>query len=91
MAVVLRLQRIGKPHQAHYRLVAIEKREGPNGRALEVLGSYDPRGEKTKDKVKLKDARIEYWMKNGAKPSATAESLIKSSRKAQKAAVAAKA
>jgi small subunit ribosomal protein S16 len=91
MAVVLRLQRIGKPHQAHYRLVAIEKSRGPHGRALEVLGSYDPRGEKTKEKVKLKDDRVEYWMKNGAKASPTAESLIKQARKAAKGAATAKA
>jgi small subunit ribosomal protein S16 len=91
MAVVLRLQRIGKPNHAHYRLVAIEKREGPHGRALEVLGSYDPRGEKSKDKVKFKEERIEYWMKNGAKPSPTAESLIKAARKAAKGAAPAKA
>ena len=81
MAVVLRLQRIGKPHQAHYRLVAIEKARGPRGRALEVLGSYNPRGEKGKDKVNVELARVDYWIKVGAKPSPTAESLIKTAKK----------
>src|SRR5579859_886243 len=56
MAVVIRLQRIGKPKQAHFRVVAIEKRHGPHGKPLEVLGSYNPRIEKAKDKLKIDSA-----------------------------------
>lgn len=82
MAVVLRLQRIGKPHQAHFRIVAIDKRKGPQGPALEVLGSYNPKGEKAKEKVKLDPERVEHWLKAGAKPSPTVESLLKTAKKA---------
>jgi small subunit ribosomal protein S16 len=79
MSVAIRLQRIGKPHQAYYRLVAIDKRQGPRGKPLEVLGSYDPRQEKAKDKVRFHKERISYWIKNGAKLSETAASLLKAS------------
>ena len=71
MAVVIRLQRIGKPKQAYYRVVAIDKTRGATGKPLEILGSYNPRGEKVSDKVKLNADRVSHWVKNGAKPSQT--------------------
>lgn len=83
MAVVIRLQRTGKSKQAHYRVVAIEKTRGPQGRPLEILGSYNPRGVKSKDKVQLKKDRFDYWVKVGAKPSGTALSLAKLAGKAE--------
>ena len=71
MAVSLRLQRIGKPHQAYYRLVAIHRTRALT-EALEVLGSYNPRG-KTKDKV----VQATGWtlIKNGAQATETVSSL----------------
>lgn len=82
MAVVIRLQRIGKPKQAYYRVVAIEKRLGPHGKPLEVLGSYNPRAEKVKEKVRLNSDRVTYWIGQGAKPSETVQSLVRGTQKA---------
>lgn len=76
MAVVIRLQRIGKPRQAYFRVVAIDRARGPHGKPLEILGSYDPRGEKPKDKARLDHERIRYWVGHGAKPSETVQALI---------------
>ncbi|MBU2530658.1 MAG: 30S ribosomal protein S16 [Elusimicrobia bacterium] len=81
MAVVIRLQRRGKRIQPHYRMVAIEKNRGPQGRPLEILGHYDPKAEKDKDKVQIEMDKIEYWLKNGAKTSPTVSSLIKKAKK----------
>jgi len=83
MAVVIRLQRTGKPKHAHYRVVAIEKKRAIGGAPLEVIGNYDPKQEKTKEKVHLKAERYEHWLKNGAKPSETVASLVKMLRKAE--------
>ena len=82
MAVVIRLQRTGKPKQAHFRLVAIERARGSTGRPLEVLGSYNPRGETPAKKLQLRQDRYETWIKNGALPSETVSSLVRSARKA---------
>jgi len=82
MAVVLRLQRIGKRVQPHYRIVAIEKTSGPHGEPLEVLGHYDPKADKDKAKVTIDAEKVERWVKNGAKPSETVGSLIKRANKA---------
>jgi len=77
MAVVIRLQRVGKPKQAHYRVVAIEKARGPHGEPLEILGSYNPRGDKAKDKMQVDQGRVEHWIKHGAKPSETVGHLLR--------------
>ncbi len=82
MAVVIRLQRTGKPHQPYYRVVAIDKARAASGRPVEVLGTYNPRAETAVKKVVLNSERYEHWIKVGAKPSATVFSLIKSAKKA---------
>lgn len=81
MAVVIRLQRVGKPKQPYYRVVAIEKSRGATGEPAEVLGSYDPRGETANKKLSLKKERYEVWVKNGAKPSETVATLVKRASK----------
>jgi small subunit ribosomal protein S16 len=82
MAVVIRLQRTGKPKQAYYRVVAIEKARGAAGKPIEVIGSYNPRGETVAKKIQLKKDRFEHWVKNGALPSDTVAQLVKAASKA---------
>lgn len=82
MAVVIRLQRTGKPHQPYYRVVAIDKARAASGRPVEVLGTYNPREEAAGKKVVLNGERYEHWIKVGAKPSPSVASLVKSSKKA---------
>jgi small subunit ribosomal protein S16 len=79
MAVVIRLQRTGKPKQAYFRIVAIEKSRGASGKPLEVLGSYDPRVESPSKKIQLRKERFEHWLKNGALASETMVHLVKAS------------
>lgn len=90
MAVVLRLQRIGKRTQPHYRIVAIDKKSGPSGQPLEIVGHYNPKAAKDKEKVTINSEKLDRWVKNGAKPSETVGSLIVRARKAEKAAAAPK-
>jgi small subunit ribosomal protein S16 len=85
MAVVIRLQRTGKPHQPYYRVVAIEKARAASGKPVEILGSYNPRAESAGKKVVLKKDRYDHWIKVGALPSDTVSALVKSAAKAAKA------
>jgi ribosomal protein S16 len=39
------------------------------------LGYYDPK--KGRDRLALDRERVEYWLKNGARPSPTVKSMIK--------------
>ncbi|MFA6635764.1 MAG: 30S ribosomal protein S16 [Candidatus Omnitrophota bacterium] len=75
MSVVLRLKRMGTKKKPFYRIVAMTKTEKRDGRAIEELGHYDPK--KGKDSVELDRVRVDYWLKNGASPSATVKSIIK--------------
>jgi small subunit ribosomal protein S16 len=90
MAVVIRLQRIGKPHQPYYRIVTIEKTRGATGKPIEVVGTYNPREATAGKKIVLKTERYEHWLKVGALPSETVATLVKSAAKAAKAAAASK-
>jgi len=56
---MIRLSRTGARKQPHYRVVVIEKERARNGRPVEVVGSYDPRG-KAADSLELKRERIDY-------------------------------
>jgi len=81
MAVVIRLQRAGKPKQAHYRVVAVNKTTAPTGEPIEVVGHYHPAFAKEKERYTLNLPRVEHWLKTGAKPSATVASLIRCAKK----------
>lgn len=72
--VKIRFQREGKPGQAHYRLVAIDRRAKRDGRPVETLGYYNPRLEK--DKLTVNEARVKHWYGKGALPSETVKNLL---------------
>lgn len=84
MAVVIRLQRVGKPHQPYYRVVAIEKARAASGKPVEIIGSYNPREATAGKKVVIKKDRYDHWIKVGALPSETVATLVKSATKTAK-------
>jgi small subunit ribosomal protein S16 len=73
--LMIRLARFGAKKKPTYRVVVIEKERARDSRAVEVVGHYNP--VKHPAEVVLKHDRIEYWMKNGAKPSDTVARLLK--------------
>lgn len=72
--VRIRFQREGKPGQAYYRLVAIDRRAKRNGRPIETIGHYNPRLEK--EKLTVNEERLKYWHGKGALPSETVKNLL---------------
>jgi small subunit ribosomal protein S16 len=64
---MIRLARTGARKQPYYRVVVIEKERARNGRALEVVGTYNPRTNPAS--VELKRERIEHWVSKGAQVS----------------------
>ena len=71
---MIRLARVGARKQPHYRIVVIEKERARNGRALEVVGTYNPRS--TPQALDLKRDRIDYWVSKGAQASERVQKLI---------------
>ncbi len=67
MAVKLRLTRVGKKKQPHYRIVATDSRSPRDGRFIEILGHYNPRTEPSE--IKVDNDKAVGWLRNGAQPS----------------------
>jgi small subunit ribosomal protein S16 len=72
---MIRLARVGARKQPYYRVVVIEKAQARNGRALEVVGTYNPRTKEAT--VNLKRERIEHWVSKGARMSETVARLMR--------------
>ncbi|HEX2194673.1 MAG TPA: 30S ribosomal protein S16 [Candidatus Limnocylindria bacterium] len=75
MAVRIRLTRVGATKRPSYRVVAIDSRRPRDGRALEILGFYDPLTEPAT--VQLDAERLNAWIRNGATPSDTVVKLMR--------------
>jgi small subunit ribosomal protein S16 len=77
------LTRVGATKRPAYRVIAIDKRRSRDGRALEILGFYDPLTEPAT--VQLDRAKIQDWIGKGAQPSDT---VVKLMRQAEREAAA---
>ena len=78
--VKLRMRRTGCKNHATYRIVAADERSPRDGKFLEILGWYDTAIKDENFKIDL--ARVDDWLKRGAKPSTTVASLIRRARTA---------
>lgn len=76
MAVRIRLKRMGRKGLPFYRICAFDARTKRDGKALEILGTYDPHADDEK-KVVLKRERVEHWLAHGALPTHTVSVLLK--------------
>jgi small subunit ribosomal protein S16 len=68
----IRLQKIGKKNAPSYRIVLVEHTTSPQGKFIEILGTYNPRMKKKN----FKKERIEYWLTKGAQASPTVFNLL---------------
>src|SRR3984957_3610906 len=82
VAVKLRLVRIGKKKQPTYRLVAADSRSPRNGRFIEIVGTYAPRGKSLAEPdavVEIDNAKAVKWLSQGAQPTERVGNLLKKS------------
>ena len=80
--IKLRLIRFGARKKPSYRIVAIDSRRARQSRTLDTLGYYNPRTEPLEFKIDLD--KVDYWLKKGAQPSETVNSLINRAVKGSK-------
>ena len=78
--VKIRLFRTGTRKRPCYRIVAVDSRAKRQGRFLENLGTYDPRGGGT---VEVREDAVERWVQQGAQVTETVGSLIRKARRAR--------
>ena len=79
--VKIRLLRAGAKKRPFYKIVAIDERRPRDGRALEFLGTYDPKGDPPPLQLDLEG--VERWVGQGARLSATVASLVRRVRRDQ--------
>lgn len=74
MAVKIRLMRVGKKKQPHYRIVVVEEASKRDGAVVEVIGHYHPLQEV--DDLTLDVERALWWLEKGAQPTEAARHLL---------------
>jgi small subunit ribosomal protein S16 len=82
VAVKLRLVRMGKKKQPTYRVVAADSRSPRNGRFIEILGTYEPRGASAAEPetiFKIDNDKAVKWLSQGAQPTERVAVLLKKS------------
>lgn len=67
--------KVGKKGESKYRMVVKERRDRRDGKAVEILGSYEKMagGKQTKD---INMERVKHWISVGAQPSATVKTIL---------------
>ncbi|HEY5383127.1 MAG TPA: 30S ribosomal protein S16 [Candidatus Paceibacterota bacterium] len=75
--ITIRLTRVGKKNDPSFRVIVVESKRKPQpGNYLEMVGSYDPRT----DRTQLKAERIKHWIAMGAQTSDTVHNLLVSNK-----------
>ena len=70
----IRLSRKGSNQKPFYRIVVSDSRRTPLARVVETIGNYDPT--KNPPRVQIAMDRAEQWIRRGAHPSVTVQSLV---------------
>lgn len=73
--VKIRLTQTGTKNRKTYRLIAIEEGKRRDGRAIEILGFYNPLVKPAQ--VSIKRDRVDYWLSVGAQLTPAAVKLLK--------------
>ena len=74
MAVKIRLTRVGKTKQPHYRVIADDSRSARDGRFIEILGQYNPRTEPST--ITIDNDKAVKWLMQGAQPTERVRKLL---------------
>lgn len=70
---MLRLQRIGRRNQPHFKVVVIEKTKGPKSRKyIDIVGSYNPK----MGTISLDKESIQSWIAKGVQISDTVYNML---------------
>ena len=75
MAVKIKLKRIGKIREPHYRIVVADARTKRSGRAIEEIGQYHPLHDPSV--ITLDSVRVQYWLGVGAQPTEAVAAILR--------------
>ena len=80
MATRIRLRRIGRKKLPLFRIVVADQDSPRDGRFIEIIGTYNPKGQTAADKVQVDAEKARQWIAKGATPSDTVQSLLKQAK-----------
>ena len=89
--VVIRLSRGGSKKNPFYNVVVADSRNRRDGRFIERVGFYNPSAKVATESLRIDEARVSHWAKNGAQLSDTVTRLVKTHAKGPEAMIASKA
>lgn len=72
----IKLKRIGKKHQATFRVIVAERRSKVDGSFIEDLGFWNPHS----NELSLNAESAKKWIENGAQPTDSVHNLFVKSR-----------
>ena len=75
MAVKIKLKRIGKMREPHYRIVVADARTARGGRAIEEIGQYHPL--ENPSRIQVDSDRAQYWLGVGAQPTEAVAAILR--------------
>jgi small subunit ribosomal protein S16 len=75
VATKIKLTRIGKMREPHYRIVVADARTKRDGRSIETIGEYHPKNDPSV--IKVNAERAAYWLGVGAQPTEAVTALLK--------------
>lgn len=71
--LMMRLQRIGRRNEAHFKIVVIEKTKGPKSQKyIDIIGSYNPK----MGTVQMNEVLAKEWLSKGVQPSDTVYNML---------------
>jgi small subunit ribosomal protein S16 len=80
--VSIRLARGGSKKRPFYHLTVTDSRVSRDGRFLERVGFFNPIARGQEERVRIDQARVDFWLSKGAQPSERVAKLLKDQAKA---------
>jgi len=75
VATKIKLMRLGKMREPHYRIVVADARTRRDGRAIETIGEYHPKNDPSV--IKVDGERAAYWLGVGAQPTEAVTAILR--------------
>jgi small subunit ribosomal protein S16 len=75
VATKIKLTRLGKMREPHYRVVVADSRTKRDGRFIEIIGEYHPKNDPSV--IRVDAERAAYWLGVGAQPTEAVEAILK--------------
>ncbi|HLY34573.1 MAG TPA: 30S ribosomal protein S16 [Jatrophihabitantaceae bacterium] len=75
MATKIKLMRLGKMREPHYRIVVADSRTKRDGRSIETIGEYHPKSDPSI--IRVDGERAAYWLGVGAQPTEAVTAILR--------------